>query len=171
MSTPRSPASSLRRNTLALLAFWLLAGALLWAGFEWYGQRQRAALEPYVEAGGQLVIPRSPDGHFYASGEVNRQPVRFLVDTGASGVAVSSALARAAGLPEGAPITLRTAAGERPGRLVHDVPVRVGPLARNDISVVTGLQVEAPDEALLGQSFLRHFQVTIDGNRMLLRTP
>lgn len=171
MSTPRSPASSLRRNTLALLAFWLLAGALLWAGFEWYGQRQRAALEPYVEAGGQLVIPRSPDGHFYAPGEVNRQPVRFLVDTGASGVAVSNALARAAGLPEGAPITLRTAAGERPGRLVHDVPVRVGPLARNDISVVTGLQVEAPDEALLGQSFLRHFQVTIDGNRMLLRTP
>lgn len=166
---PRSPASTLRRSTLALLAFWLLAGALLWAGFKWHEQRQRAALAPYTLAGGEFVIPRSPDGHFYAAGEVNHQPVRFMVDTGASSVAISSALARAAGLPQGVPVTIGTAGGERPGWLVRDVPVRVGPLARNDTSVVAGLDVGAPDVALLGQSFLRHFEVRIDGDRMLLR--
>lgn len=167
-TAPRSPASTLRLGTLALLAFWLVVAGALYAGFSWWESRQRAALQPYSEAGGQLVIPRERDGHFYIDGEVNHQPVRFLVDTGASAVAVTEALARAAGLPEGSRITVQTAGGPREGRRVHGVPIKAGPLAHNDVTVTVGLRMDDGD-ALLGQSFLRHFDVEIGADRMRLR--
>ena len=167
-STP-NPASALRRGTLALLAFWLAVGGALYAGFSWREERQRAALRPYTASDGALVITRQKDGHFYVDGEVNRQPVRFLVDTGASAVAISNAVARAAGLPEGSPITVSTAGGARAARRVHGVPVKAGPLARNDVTVTVGLSMEHADDALLGQSFLRHFDVSISADRMVLR--
>ncbi len=166
---PRSPASTLRRSTLALLAFWLLLAGALWWGFAWWDGRQRAALQPYQLASGELVIPRSRDGHFYVRGEINRQPVNFLIDTGASSVAISTELARAAGLPEGRPVTVATANGTREARLVHGVPVRAGPLAHNDVSVTTGLSLGDGSGALLGQSFLRHFDVRIEAERMLIQ--
>ena len=87
---PRSAAPDLgrqlRSNTFALLAFWLVVGGLLWAGFSWWEARGRESLQPYEAGGGELVIPRSPDGHFYVPGEINHVRVQFLVDTGASAV-------------------------------------------------------------------------------------
>lgn len=162
-------AQTLRRSTLALLAFWLLVGGVLWWGFSWWEQRQRSALEPYTQSGGELVIPRQRDGHFYLRGEINHQPVHFLVDTGASAVAISEQVARAAQLPEGRRITVGTAGGPRPARVVHGIPVKAGPLAHNDTTVTIGLDMGAADGALLGQSFLRHFDVQILGERMVLR--
>lgn len=170
MPGPRNPASTLRRNTLAILAFWLAAAALLYLVFDWFDGRERARLQPYAGSDGEFVIPRSPDGHFYASGEVNHQSVRFLIDTGASAVAVSEQLATQAGLPRGRRITIGTAAGERSAWLVRGVPVRVGPLSYNETSVTVGLQVGAPEDALLGQSFLRHFDLRIDADRMVIRS-
>jgi aspartyl protease family protein len=166
---PRSPASNLRHHTLVLLAFWLAVAAALWWGFSWWEARQRAGLAPYADASGELVIPRSRDGHFYVRGEINHAPVHFMVDTGASSVAISTQVARAARLPEGRPVTLSTANGTREARLVHGVPVKVGPLAHNDVSVTTGLDLGDPQAALLGQSFLRHFDVQIASDRLVLR--
>ena len=34
--------------------------------------------------GGELRIRRRRDGHFWVDGQVNGQPVRFLVDSGAT---------------------------------------------------------------------------------------
>ena len=167
--TAPSPAATLRRSTLALLAFWLLIGGALWWGFSWWEARQRAGLQPYSLSSGELAIPRSRDGHFYVDGEVNHVPVRFLVDTGASSVAISAQTARTAHLPEGRPITVMTANGEREGRIVHGVPIKAGPLTHNAVSVSTGILMEDPHDALLGQSFLRHFDVRIEAGRMLLR--
>ena len=168
-SPSRSPASNLRRHTLVLLAFWLAVAGALWWGFSWWEARQRAGLEPYAQASGELVIPRSPDGHFYVAGEVNHEPVRFLIDTGASSVAVSTPVARAARLPVGRAVTVLTAYGTRAARLVHGVPVKAGPLTHNDVSVTTGLHLGDPQAALLGQSFLRHFDVQIARDRLVLR--
>lgn len=165
----RSIASTLRRSTLALLVFWLVVAAGLWAGFQWHETRQRANLTAYTATGGELVIPRSRDGHFYVAGEVNHQPVRFLVDTGATSVAVTAELARAARLPKGQPIVLATAGGNTQGELVRGVPIKVGPLTYNDATVTVGLQAERADVALLGQSFLRHFDVRITSSQMTLQ--
>jgi aspartyl protease family protein len=52
---------------------------------------------------------------------------------------------------------------------VRGVPVRAGTLAFNQASVTVGLVGLPPDQALLGQSFLKHFDVEIGRDQMVLR--
>jgi aspartyl protease family protein len=158
-----------RLGALAIAAVWLAVAAVLYLVFDRIEQNRQASLKPYALSSGELVIPRQRDGHFHVEGEVNRQPVSFLVDTGASHVSVSQVLASQAGLPTGQTITLQTANGQRPGQLVRGVPVRAGHLVLNDASVTVGLSGLKPDQALLGQAFLKHFDVEIRRDDMVLR--
>jgi aspartyl protease family protein len=156
-------------GSLGMLAVWLALAGVLYIVFERIEHQRQASFKPYALSTGELVIPRQRDGHFHVLGEVNRQPVSFLVDTGASHVSVSEALAAQAGLPKGQAITLSTANGERPGQLVRSVPVRAGHLALNDTTVIVGLVGLPPDQALLGQAFLKHFDIEINSKEMVLR--
>lgn len=166
--SPATPQRTARRGAIGIALFWVLLAGALFAVFKWVEEQERQSLVPYTTGEGHLVIPRERDGHFYVNGEVNHVPVRFLVDTGASAVSVSDAQAEQAQLPEGRPITLQTANGERPGRLVHGVPVKVGHLALNNVTVVSGLTGLPADQALLGQSFLRQFDVKLREKDMVL---
>ena len=38
---------------------------------------------------GQMVINLSKDGHFYVNLEINNQPIKFMIDTGASDIVIS----------------------------------------------------------------------------------
>ncbi|MDB5847694.1 MAG: hypothetical protein JWP29_1446 [Rhodoferax sp.] len=161
----KAAGAGLRLGTLGILAFWLVVmGALYFA--------MQQVLKPKaisVNMTGDLVIPRDRDGHFYAPGTVNGRPVRFLVDTGASLVVVSEAIARSAGLPEGESTVFQTANGALPGRTVSGVPVSVGPASVSGVRVGVGLVGMGPDAALLGQSFLSKFEVVLSGEQMVLR--
>jgi aspartyl protease family protein len=145
-----------------------VAGALYFV-FNLIEKDRQTRFKPYSLATGELVIPRQRDGHFHVEGEVNHQPVRFLVDTGASHVSVSKSLAQQARLPPGRDITLSTANGQMAGQWVHSVPVRAGHLALNDTTVTVGLLGMPADQALLGQAFLKHFDVEIRRDEMVLR--
>ena len=158
-----------RRGALAIAAVWLAVAGVLYLVFDRIEQNRLASLKPYALSSGDLVIPRQRDGHFHVEGEVNRQPVRFLVDTGASHVSVSQALAEQARLPSGQDITLHTANGQHPGQLVRNVPVRAGHLVINNALVTVGLSGLSMEQALLGQSFLKHFDVEIRRDEMVLR--
>lgn len=168
MSLPKLQQAT-RLGAFAIAAVWLAVAGVLYLVFDRMEQKRQASLKPYALSSGDLVIPRQRDGHFHVEGEVNRQPVRFLVDTGASHVSVSQALAEQAGLPAGQSITLHTANGQRPGQLVRSVPVRAGHLVLNDTSITVGLSGMAPEQALLGQAFLKHFDVEISRDEMVLR--
>lgn len=158
-----------RFGALTIAVVWLAVATVLYGVFDRIEQNRQASLKPYALSSGDLVIPRQRDGHFHVDGEVNHQPVRFLVDTGASHVSVSQMLADQAGLPSGQSITLHTANGQRTGQLVRNVPVRAGHLVLNDASVTVGLSGLRPEQALLGQNFLKHFDVEIRRDEMVLR--
>lgn len=122
-----------------------------------------------VSANGDVVIPRSRDGHFYVLGKVNGQPVKFLVDTGASLVTVSHRFARKASIPRGEPTVFKTANGDLSGSVVPGVAVSVGPMAVTRVRLGVGLEGHDEDVALLGQSFLSKFDVVLQKNQMILR--
>lgn len=150
---------------LAILAFWLGVMGVLYA-------IMNQVLKPaplVVAVSGELLIPRSRDGHFYVAGMVAGRPVTFLVDTGASMVVVSEKFADAAGLARGQPATFKTASGDLQGRIVPGVTVSVGPASMSGARVGVGLVGGDPDMALLGQSFLSRFEVVLSGERMILR--
>ena len=115
----------------------------------------------------EVVIPRSRDGHFYVAGQVNGQQVTFMVDTGASTVAVSDTVARRIGLPAGRPVVIGTAGGSTRGVEVTGQSVALGGIVVNDARIV--ILPHMPGEALLGQNVLRHLEVVQSTERMILR--
>lgn len=65
-----------------------------------------------IEEGQRTVnIEEDLSGHYSARGDINGYPVVFVLDTGASEVAIPQAVAEAAGLELGAPLRVRTANG------------------------------------------------------------
>jgi aspartyl protease family protein len=164
--TPAARASgSPHWGALGILVFWLLVMGALYAAMNHY-------LKPkplIVSASGDLVIPRARDGHFYADGMVNGQPVSFLVDTGASLVVVSEQFARAAGLGAGVPTVFKTANGDLQGQIVSDIPISIGPVSVSGVRIGVGLVGHEMSDALLGQSFLSKFEIFLMKEQMILR--
>ena len=119
---------------------------------------------------GEAVLRREDDGHFYANVLVDGRDYRFLVDTGASIVALTGDDARGMGLdwdesrlrPVG-----RGASGD-----VHGVPtfierLEVGGMEARNVEAV--IIPEGLDVSLLGQSVLGKFpNVGINGDEMTL---
>ena len=66
-----------------------------------------------VQAGRTLRIRKSPDGHFWVAAQVNGQPVRFLIDSGATTTSLSDDAARRAHVTAsgGFPVLVQTANG------------------------------------------------------------
>jgi len=138
------------------------------------GARQAPAPEPeHVSRKRQapmrrlLHVPRAPDGHFYVDGSVNGTPVRFMIDTGASFVAITDRLAAASGFIPTKVITLSTAGGDRLGRSGLGV-VAAGHLSAARVEITTGIP-EDQGFGLLGQSFLRRFDIEVNGDTMVIK--
>ena len=159
---------TVRRGAWGITAFWLLLLGLLFLGFDHFEQQRVAAYQAHEGGAGELVIPRGPDGHFRVDGRVNGNAVSFLVDTGATSVTVSEALARRAGLEGGQSVVFQTANGTLPGRLLRQVPVQAGHLALPGVTVAVGMVGKQPEVALLGQSFLSRYDIQILRNEMRL---
>lgn len=107
-------------------------------------------------------------GHFVADGQVNGGAVRFLVDTGASAIALPAADAKRLGIDylKGRPGVTQTAAGPVPIYVVRLDTVRVGGIelqAVDAIVIEQGLNV-----ALLGMTFLNRVEMKRDGHTMTL---
>ena len=66
-----------------------------------------------------VEIQRGPDGHYHWPGTINGRNVEFLIDTGATGTAISAALARDLGLVSIGQVQSRTAAGVVQGDVVR----------------------------------------------------
>jgi len=164
-NSPPKETSSRQTGLIPMLLFWFAVMGLVYGLMTYYLKPKQAQ----VLANGDLVIPRAQDGHFYTPGSVNGREVMFLVDTGASLVSVSEPLAQAAGVNGGVPTTFQTANGERSGRVASGVDVAVGPLRVSNVKVGVGLSLGDDNQALLGQSFLSKFDISLGQNQMVLR--
>ena len=119
---------------------------------------------------GSLTLQRNDDGHFYADVRINGNMVHMLIDTGASGIALSRDDAQIAGLAPS--IGMNEVVGEGADGAVHGEYVKLdrvelGPLSAEGLGAVV---LYSGQQSLLGQSFLSKFSsVQIEGDRMVLR--
>lgn len=155
----------LKWGPLGIVVFWLVVMGVVYAGMKYVMQPKPVT----ISLSGELKIPRAKDGHFYAPGLVAGKPVMFLIDTGASYVTVSQSFATDAGLAPGRPVRFQTANGVINGRIVPDVSVSLGPTSISGVEVGVGLLGDDRDIALLGQSFLKRFQITLTRDEMILK--
>ncbi|MFL6728469.1 MAG: TIGR02281 family clan AA aspartic protease [Sphingomicrobium sp.] len=117
-----------------------------------------------------VQLDRSPDGHFYADVEINGAPVHMLVDTGATGIALSRDDAHSAGLATSIgmnDVVGRGADGSVHGEFVTLERVRLGGTTATGLDAVV---LNNGEQSLLGQEFLSKFaSVEIHGNVMVLK--
>lgn len=104
----------------------------------------------------QLSIARGQGGHYWVAGSINGQGVQFMVDTGATSVAMNEAQAKRLGLDyqnRGQAMQVNTAGGTVPAWRMRLDRVKVGTieLLGVEAAIVAG---GSPTEVLLGMSFL-----------------
>ena len=117
-----------------------------------------------------VVLEREPNGHFYAEAQVNNMPIRFMVDTGATGIALTRDDARRAGLSVSVGMFDVVAEGESGDVKGEWVTLDSLKLGDEEAKQVPAVILDGGQQSLLGQTFLQRFSsVEIKGDRMILR--
>ena len=160
---------------LALIFGWVLAGPDPLARRAMSEHAAQAdsnspgAAEP-EEYADEAVLARQQDGHFYADVDVGSDEIRFIVDTGATGIALTGKDAAALGFSwsdDELSVVGRGVSGNVYGKRIRLPTVRLGSVESADVEAViipTGLDV-----SLLGQSFLSQASsVKIENDEMTI---
>ncbi len=115
----------------------------------------------------KIVLPMGSGGHFFALGMVNRKPMQFMVDTGATTVAFGVSDAQRLGIDyeKGRPVRMGTANGQAQGWMVKLSSVRIGDVEVYDVDAIVGPNMPY---ALLGNSFLSRFSMNRSSDTMVL---
>lgn len=111
------------------------------------------------------------NGMYTTVGSINGHPVNFLVDTGATWIAMNSHQARSLGINFryiGKRAYVSTANGVVPVYRIHLNKVRVGEIELTNVEAGV-LEGNSPTEVLLGNSFLNRVEMIRQGQVMLLR--
>ncbi len=118
--------------------------------------------------GRRIVLRSDGQGHFTGNGAINGRAMHYMVDTGATAVAIGQPDAERLGLPfrSGRPVMMSTANGTTQGwRITLDV-VRAGDV---DVRAVEAVVLpQAMPYVLLGNSFLSAFHMTRANDEMVL---
>jgi aspartyl protease family protein len=146
-----------------LLVITLVAGAAV--GIFWPTHKTEPA-----GPGREVTLQRSSDRHFYATASVNGHDVRFLVDTGASEIALTEDDARKVGIkfdPEKYELLGEGASGFVRGQYVELDNIQLEGIHENGVKAVV---VEGANVSLLGQPFLENIdEIVIRKSEMVLR--
>ena len=137
------------------------------------GERRTLRLGQYASSASddsrqKVMLAADSNGHFFAQGQVNGGSVRFLVDTGATMIALPGSTADRLGIDyrKGRRGMMQTAAGPAVAYEVKLNEVRLGDIRLQNVDAVvlqSGLGI-----ALLGMSFLNRVEMQRDGQSMVL---
>ena len=156
----------------------LISASSKQAVIELNGERQTYTLGSHVSSSfnqpefSTAKVWRDRSGSYTTVGSINGRMVEFLVDTGASAVALHASEARRLGIPyklEGKPMIVNTANGRAPAYAVTLDRVQVGDI---NLTQVAGFVIDIDEpsigKTLLGMSFLNRVRMEDQGSVLLL---
>ena len=166
----QTPNPHRRGGKIMLTIAWLLImGGVYWFFSDWEAKQSNPNTARLLNLQqGELTLTRNRAGHYVAAGEINGRQVTFLLDTGATWVALPTGLARELGLKRGAAVTLQTANGSAVGYQTRLDRVRLGPIEMRDVGALVADGMDA-DTVLLGMNFLKRVEFTQRGEQLILR--
>lgn len=116
-----------------------------------------------------VTLYANPQGHFLTEGSINGRPVKMLVDTGASAVAISGDQAKRLGIDyqKGETGIVSTAAGPVKSYAVTLASLKIGSVTLNQVAALV-IDGASPPVVLLGMSALNRMQMTHEGMALTL---
>jgi aspartyl protease family protein len=152
------------RNTLVAAVIWLaLAGGIAYLMDNLLNPNKVAVLGEDKT----VVLQRGLDGHYRAQALINGQQVDVLVDTGATGVAISQQVADRLGLQSHAAVRTPTANGDSIAYMTRLATVKLGGVEAKNVAamIAPGLG----ENVLLGMSFLSRMDVRLYQGTMTIK--
>ena len=121
----------------------------------------------HVNGRKEVVLQRNKYGHYVATGAINGEPVVFLVDTGATDIAIPENIASKLGLKKGYAFQAQTANGIATAYSTRLDTVSLGEITLQDMkgSILSNAGTE---EILLGMTFLKHLELNQKGEQLTL---
>ena len=114
-----------------------------------------------------VTLKRGLDGHYRAEALINNQKVDVLIDTGATGVAISQAIADKLGLKSIDAVRTNTANGDSVGYMVRLESVKVGGVEAQNVAAMIAPGLDG--DVLLGMSYLGRMDVRLFKNEMTIK--
>jgi aspartyl protease family protein len=161
-----------KTGTGMVAAAFILGIVLMTMFFGEVEQRQRNPnYAPESRISNNLVevdLARNRMGHYVTAGEINRSPVEFLLDTGATDVVIPGAVAERLGLNRGRPGRAMTANGWVTVYETQLDQLAIGDIELYDIRASINPAMSPPG-ILLGMSALKHIEFVQSGDSLTLR--
>ena len=161
-----------RAGRLMLIIAWAAALFLATRFFgEWEQRQENPNTNVTSEQGDGYIEVRlmsNREGHFVMTGQINARPVQFMLDTGATNVAIPEQVADSLRLERGARVQVSTANGRTEAFRTTLDRLQIGDIVLNNVRalVVPGLD---GDQVLLGMSAIQQLEFTQRGGTLLLR--
>lgn len=161
-----------RTGKFMLYGAWLFALALLTLGFNRWLDHQRNPNQTVASTrtgdAVEVTLVQNRYGHYRAAGGINDAPVEFLLDTGATHIAVPGDFAARLGLVRGPAGQAQTANGVVTTYATRLARVRLGEIELRDVKAHINPAMTG-DQVLLGMSFLRDLEFSQRSGRLTLR--
>lgn len=159
-----------RRSLAVVAATFVALLALMGWGFGFLLD-ERTHPNRHVEAGAagprQIELEPNPAGQYLVPGQINGRDVTFLIDTGATHVAVPAHLADRLELTRGREIAVDTAGGRMTAAQTVIERMSVGGIEQRGVRGSLNPSLSG-DYVLLGMTFLRHVDFRQQGDRLIL---
>ena len=158
-----------------IMGAWLLLLGLLTLMFNNWIEREAnpnrvLSISENASGGKSISLRRNRAGHYLVPGRLNGVQVTFIVDTGATRVAVPLEVAEEAGLVKGVRGQSVTASGVADTWLTQVNRLSVGPFEMASVPAVIIPDMPG-DEVLLGMSFLKYLRLEQEGGSLSISLP
>ncbi len=173
MPTPDSD-NTQRTGRYMLIVAWVGGMALLTLLFQdvletRINPNTNPVIQQAVDGRQQVVLDRNAQGHYVATGRINGLPVTFLLDTGATDVAIPEDLAERLRLERLSGGVSQTANGPVAVWQTMLDSVTLGSLSLTNVRASILPSMRGSNKVLLGMSFLKQVEFSQRGGQLVLQ--